>query len=160
MAKRYARFLKSTSPWFVDERGKSRHLKDFSARELQKLIDQHYRHDLLARDAKANGLDYPPRVVDHLTDRQEADIMNFIETVAMMGKDLLAEEIVWLKTKDTVHYKIMLETWLQALRAKIRGPLHNVDDWLNQVKREHESGHPHSQQWSQSPHVGEHGQEN
>jgi hypothetical protein len=70
MAKRYARFLKSTSPWFVDERGKSRHLKDFSARELQKLIDQHYRHDLLARDAKANGLDYPPRVVDHLTNKQ------------------------------------------------------------------------------------------
>ncbi len=160
MAKRYARFLKSTSPWFVDERGKSRHLKDFSARELQKLIDQHYRHDLLARDAKANGLDYPPRVVDHLTDKQEADIMNFIETIAMMGKDLLAEEIVWLKTKDPVHYKVMLETWLQNLASKIQGPLHNVDDWLRQVKREHESGHPRSQQWSQSPHVGEHGQEN
>ncbi len=160
MAKRYARFLKSTSPWFVDERGKSRHLKDFSARELQKLIDQHYRHDLLARDAKANGLDYPPRVVDHLTDKQEADIMNFIETIAMMGKDLLAEEIVWLKTKDPVHYKVMLETWLQALRAKIQGPLQNVDDWLNQEKKALGLNRPRSQQWSQSPHVGEHGQEN
>lgn len=137
MAKRYARFVKPNSPWFIDEKGKNIHIGKLSRRELEKLIEEHHRNEVLLRDAKVNGIEVPIRAVDRLTEEQEKDLLNLLESIVGIESNIEIEEILWLKAKDPVVYKIKLETFLQSLHSKTRELSRNEGDWLNLVKQAH-----------------------
>lgn len=138
MAKRYARFVKPNSPWFIDEKGRNIHIAKISRRELEKLVEGHHRNEVLLRDAKVNGIEVPVRAVDKLTEEQERDLINLLESIVQRQTNIDIEEILWLKTKDPIVYKIKLETFLQSLRSKTQALSHSEEDWLSQVKQAHE----------------------